>query len=46
MEEHGNAKQQDGFFTKALLTAMESDHRGGGTAHEVKIVANGHCHSE
>ncbi|KAI0342973.1 Metallo-dependent phosphatase [Trametopsis cervina] len=44
LEESGNAKKQDGFFNKALLTALESGHRAGGTAREVKVVANGHCH--
>lgn len=46
LEENGAAKQQAGFFHKALLQALESDHRAGGTATEVKVVANGHCHGE
>ncbi|KAI0369179.1 Metallo-dependent phosphatase [Pilatotrama ljubarskyi] len=44
MEEPGAAKRQDGFFHKGLLQALESDHRAGGHATEVKVVANGHCH--
>ena len=27
------------------MTALESNHRAGGVYREVKIVANGHCHS-
>ena len=46
LEESGAAKKQDGFFHKGLLQAFESDHRAGGRATEVKIVANGHCHRE
>ena len=45
LEENGAAKKQAGFFHKGLLQAMESDHRAGGRASEVKVVANGHCHS-
>ncbi|RDX54151.1 Metallo-dependent phosphatase [Lentinus brumalis] len=44
LEESGAAKKQDGFFHKGLLQALESDHRAGGRATEVKVVANGHCH--
>ncbi|OBZ66763.1 putative inactive purple acid phosphatase 29, partial [Grifola frondosa] len=44
MEPNGAAKKQDGFFHKGILQAMESDHRAGGNAREVKVVANGHCH--
>ncbi|KAK0203023.1 Metallo-dependent phosphatase-like protein [Desarmillaria ectypa] len=43
-EAAGNAKGTDGFFEKALLTALESEHVSKGTEHEVKVVANGHCH--
>lgn len=43
-EAAGNAKGTDGFFEKALLTASESEHVSSGTEHEVKVVANGHCH--
>ncbi|KAI0085829.1 Metallo-dependent phosphatase [Irpex rosettiformis] len=43
-ESPGNAKHQDGFFHKGLLQAMESEHRGVGSAREVKVVANGHSH--
>lgn len=46
IEGHGSAKKQDGFFHKGLLQAMESDHRAGGNAREVKVVSNGHCHGE
>ena len=45
LESHGNSKGNDGFFHKALLQAKESDHRGAGGIQEVKVVANGHCHS-
>ncbi|KAL6299529.1 Metallo-dependent phosphatase [Sparassis latifolia] len=44
LEGKGSAKKQDGFFHKGLLQAMESDHRAGGNAREVKVVGNGHCH--
>ncbi|EPT01283.1 hypothetical protein FOMPIDRAFT_1023369 [Fomitopsis schrenkii] len=44
IEGQGSAKKQDGFFHKGLLQAMESDHRAGGNAREVKVVSNGHCH--
>ncbi|KAH8103804.1 Metallo-dependent phosphatase [Cristinia sonorae] len=44
LEGNGNAKKQDGFFHKALLQAKETDHRAGGNAREVKVVANGHDH--
>ncbi|KIP02828.1 hypothetical protein PHLGIDRAFT_122109 [Phlebiopsis gigantea 11061_1 CR5-6] len=45
LEPHGNAKKQDGFFHKGVLQAMESDHVSS-TAHEVKVIANGHSHSK
>lgn len=44
-EPHGNSKKQDGFFHKGILQAMESDHVSN-NAHEVKVIANGHCHRE
>ncbi|THH27295.1 hypothetical protein EUX98_g6887 [Antrodiella citrinella] len=44
LEGNGNSKKQDGFFHKALLQAMESDHTARGTAREVKVVSNGHDH--
>ena len=44
MEPHGNSKKQDGFFHKGVLQAMETDHTAS-TAREVKVIANGHCHS-
>ncbi|KAK0457796.1 Metallo-dependent phosphatase-like protein [Desarmillaria tabescens] len=43
-ETAGNAKGTDGFFEKALLASLESEHVSKGTEHEVKVVANGHCH--
>jgi hypothetical protein len=46
LEGPGASKKNDGFFEKGLLTAMESDHRARGAYHEVKVVANGHSHSE
>jgi hypothetical protein len=45
LEPKGSAKHNEGFFEKALLEAKESDHRAGDNAREVKVVANGHCHS-
>ncbi|THU80539.1 hypothetical protein K435DRAFT_874290 [Dendrothele bispora CBS 962.96] len=42
-EGHGAAKGNDGFYEKAVLVAMESDHVTKNTK-EVKVVANGHCH--
>ncbi|KIK60489.1 hypothetical protein GYMLUDRAFT_244475 [Collybiopsis luxurians FD-317 M1] len=51
LEAHGNAQGTDGFFTKALLNASESNHVNAqtqgtskGPNQEVKVVANGHCH--
>ncbi|PCH44068.1 Metallo-dependent phosphatase [Wolfiporia cocos MD-104 SS10] len=44
LEGQGSAKKQDGFFTKGLLQALESDHRATSNAREVKVVSNGHCH--
>ncbi|KAI0917949.1 hypothetical protein AcV5_002750 [Taiwanofungus camphoratus] len=44
LEGQGSARKQDGFFHKGLLQALESDHRAGGNAKEVKVVSNGHCH--
>ena len=46
LEPHGNARGSDGFFHKALLQAKESDQHTAGGAREVKVVANGHCHSK
>ena len=45
LEGKGSAKGNDGFFDKGLMTALESNHRAGGVYQEVKVVANGHCHS-
>ena len=45
MERKGSAKGNDGFFEKGLMNALESNHRAGGLYREVKVVANGHCHS-
>lgn len=44
LEGPGNAKKQAGFFHKGILSALETDHRAGGNAKEVKVIANGHCH--
>lgn len=46
IEEPGNAKNSDGFFEKGVLNALETEHNAGGNAREVKVIANGHCHSE
>ncbi|KAK7466365.1 Phosphatase dcr2 [Stygiomarasmius scandens] len=47
-ERPGAAKGNDGFYDKAVLAAMESDHvtqsAQGGQPREVKVIANGHCH--
>ncbi|PPQ90772.1 hypothetical protein CVT25_010161 [Psilocybe cyanescens] len=43
-EPPGNAKNNDGFFEKGILKAMESDHVSNRNAHEVKAIGNGHCH--
>jgi hypothetical protein len=45
LEGKGSAKGNAGFFEKGLMTALESNHRSGGVNREVKVVANGHCHS-
>ncbi|KAH7913045.1 Metallo-dependent phosphatase-like protein [Hygrophoropsis aurantiaca] len=44
LETPGASEKNDGFFSKGLLAALESDHRAGGGVPEVKVVANGHCH--
>lgn len=44
-EPQGNAKNNDGFFEKGILQAMESEHVSNRNAHEVKVIGNGHCHS-
>jgi hypothetical protein len=46
LEGKGSAKKNGEFFEKGLLNALESDHRAGGANLEVKVVANGHCHSK
>lgn len=46
LEGPGSAKKSDGMFENGLLKALESEHRAGGIIPEVKVVANGHCHSE
>ena len=38
----GNSKESDGFFEKAILGSLESDHTGKGSALEVKAIGNGH----
>lgn len=44
LETPGNAKKSDAFFEKGVLKASESAHVASGNAHEVKVIANGHCH--
>ncbi|KAJ7588171.1 Metallo-dependent phosphatase-like protein [Mycena floridula] len=39
-----NSNDNDKFFEKGILKAMESDHVAKQGATEVKVVANGHCH--
>jgi hypothetical protein len=34
------------MFDKGLKKALESGHVAGGGIPEVKVVANGHCHSK
>lgn len=46
IEERGDAKHNDGFFDKGILQAYETDHNAGGNMKEVKVIANGHCHSK
>ena len=46
LEENGAAKKQEGFFHKGLLQALESEHQAVARISEVKVVANGHCHSK
>ena len=46
LEGPGSAKKNDGMFENGLLKALESEHRAGGATPEVKVVANGHCHSK
>jgi hypothetical protein len=46
LEGPGSAKKSDGIFEKGLKTALESGHVAGGGIPEVKVVANGHCHSK
>ncbi|KAJ7504439.1 Metallo-dependent phosphatase-like protein [Mycena galericulata] len=43
LEQKGDAKNSDGFFTKGILSALESDHVTS-TTQEVKVIGNGHCH--
>jgi hypothetical protein len=44
LEATGAAEDDEGFFDKGIRMALESDHLEGGSAREVKVVANGHCH--
>ena len=44
LERKGSANGNDGFFDKALMSALESNHRARGVYREVKVVANGHSH--
>ncbi len=46
MEPAGSAKKNEGFFSKGLLRATESDHASSSGIPEVKVVGNGHCHSQ
>jgi hypothetical protein len=46
LERSGAAKKSDGMFDKGLKKALESGHVAGGGIPEVKVVANGHCHSK
>jgi hypothetical protein len=46
LEGKGSAKGNDGFFEKGLMAALESSHRARGSYREVKVIANGHCHSK
>lgn len=46
LEKSGAAKKSDGMFEKGLKKALESGHVTGGGIPEVKVVANGHCHSK
>lgn len=43
-EDNGDAPGNDGFFTKAIMNATDSNHINAETEQEVKVVANGHCH--
>ena len=43
LEPAGNAKKSDGFFAKGVMKAMESSNVAN-SAHEVKVIGNGHCH--
>lgn len=42
----GNAKNNDGFYEKGILQAMESDRQSLSNAPEVKAIGNGHCHCQ
>lgn len=46
LEGPGSAKKSDGMFEKGLKQALESGHVADGGIPEVKVVANGHCHSK
>lgn len=43
LDESGAPKKNSGFFEKGILTSKESEDPTN-TRHEVKVVANGHCH--
>jgi hypothetical protein len=45
-EAPGNSPKSDGFFEKAIMKALESDHVNGSPLPEVKVIGNGHCHGE
>ena len=46
IEEDGSAKNNDGFFEKGVLKALESEHDASQGLREVKVIGNGHCHSQ
>ena len=46
LEGDGSAKKNDGFFEKGILQAYETEHTAGGNIREVKVIGNGHQHSE
>jgi hypothetical protein len=43
LEVKGSADENDGFFEKGILKAMESDHVSN-NVQEVKVIGHGHCH--
>ena len=45
LERPGAGKKNGGFLEDGLLKALESNHVASEGIPEVKVVANGHCHS-